>query len=78
MARRLVPLPGAVLIRHPVLIPLLPGVRLGRLLARVARRHPSELLRVLGLTPLLLIGYAKWAAGFWKGSQDPLDVWPIA
>ena len=78
MARRLVPLPGTILIRHPALIPLLPGLRLGRLLSRVARRHPGELLRVLGLAPLLLVGYSKWAVGFWKGSHEPLDVWPRA
>lgn len=74
MARRLVPLSGAVLIRHPALIPLLPALRLTRLLSRVARRHPGELPKVIGLAPLLLIGYAVWAAGFWRGSREPLDV----
>jgi glycosyltransferase involved in cell wall biosynthesis len=78
MARRLVPLPGTVLIRHPALIPLLPLLRLIRVISRVARRHPDELPRVIGLTPLLLIGYVMWAAGFWKGSREPLDVWPKA
>ncbi len=76
MARRLVPLPGGVLIRHPALIPLLPGFRLGRLLARVARRHPRELPRTLVLSPLLLAGYVRWAAGFRRGQQEPLDAWP--
>jgi GT2 family glycosyltransferase len=74
MARRLVPLSGTVLIRHPALIPLLPALRLTRLLSRVARRHPGKLPKVIGLTPLLLIGYAVWAAGFWRGSRGPLDV----
>jgi hypothetical protein len=36
MARRLVPLPGAVATRHPVLIPLLPLLRRPRVLGRVA------------------------------------------
>jgi GT2 family glycosyltransferase len=78
MARRLVPLPGTVLIRHPALIPLLPLLRVSRLLSRVARRHPGELPKVLGLTPLLLLGYTIWAAGFWTGRREPLDVWPRA
>jgi GT2 family glycosyltransferase len=73
MARRLVPLSGTVLIRHPALIPLLPFLRVGRLLSRVARRHPAELARVLALSPLLFIGYAVWATGFWEGRREPLD-----
>jgi len=76
MARRLVPLSGTVLIRHPALIPFLPLLRMGRLISRVARRHPGELPKVLGLAPLLLIGYATWTAGFQKGRREPLDVWP--
>lgn len=78
MARRLVPLPGTVLVRHPALIPLLPLLRLTRVISRVAGRHPDQLPRVIGLIPLLLIGYVTWAAGFWKGSREPLDVWPKA
>jgi GT2 family glycosyltransferase len=73
MARRLVPLPGGVLVRHPALIPLMPLVRTARVLARVARRHPAELARVLALTPLLLAGYAAWAAGFFAGTRGPVD-----
>lgn len=76
MARRLVPLPGAFLVDHPVLIPLLPLYRLARLLERVAARHPRELPRVLGLVPLLLVGYGYWAAGFESGRREPLDRWP--
>lgn len=73
MARRLVPLPGAVVARHPVLIPFLPLLRVGRVLGRVARRHPAELPKLILLTPLLLVGYVVWAAGFWRGARDPLD-----
>lgn len=75
MARRLVPLPGASVVRHPISIPLLPILRLGRLLTRVARRHPTELPRVSALLPLLLLGYAVWAVGFWRGAHAPLDPW---
>ena len=78
MARRLVPLPGGVAVRHPALIPLLPPLRLGRLLERVARRHPRELPRVLALAPLLLYGYAVWATGFWSGTRGPIDPRPPA
>lgn len=73
MARRLVPLAGGVATRHRALIPLLVPLRVGRVLGRVARRHPSELGRVLLLTPLLALGYVVWAAGFWTGSRAPLD-----
>ncbi len=76
MARRLVPLPGAAVTRQPLLIPFLPLLRLWRLLGRVARGHPTELARVLALTPLLMLGYVVWAAGFWRGAREPLDVWP--
>ena len=75
MARRLVPLPGASIVRHPMLIPLLPLLRLWRLMGRVARGHPGELLSVVALSPLLLLGYVVWAAGFWRGAREPLDVW---
>src|SRR5262249_29195573 len=47
MARRLVPLPGAAAVRRPALIPLLPFVRLARVVGRVARRHPGSLPQVL-------------------------------
>ncbi len=73
MARRLVPLPGAIATRHPFLIPLLVPLRIGRLLARVARRHPRELLRAVLLLPLFTAGYATWAVGFRRGARDPLD-----
>jgi GT2 family glycosyltransferase len=73
MARRLVPLAGAVAVRHRVLIPLLPLLRLGRLLGRVARRHPRDLPAVLALAPLLFVGYVVWAAGFFAGTRGPVD-----
>ncbi len=74
MARRLVPLPGGVAIRHPALIPLLRCSASRVSSAASPRRHPGELVRVLALSPLLLAGYAVWAGGFWKGARDPLDV----
>ena len=73
MARRLVPLAGGVAVRWPALIPLLVPWRLVRVVARVAARHPAELPRVLLLVPLLALGYAVWAGGFWTGAHDRLD-----
>jgi GT2 family glycosyltransferase len=75
MARRLVPLPGGVAVRHPSLIPLLPFLRLGRAWTRVAGRQPRDLPRVLALAPLMLAGYVAWAAGFRAGAREPLDPW---
>jgi len=76
MARRLVPLPGGVAVRHPALIPLLPFLRLGRLLGRVATRHPAQLTKVALLSPLLLYGYGVWAAGFLEGTRGAIDARP--
>ena len=73
MARRLAPLSGTVLIRHPALIVLLPFFRTATLLGRAARSHPGELGRVLVLVPLLFAGYVQWARGFWEGRRAPLD-----
>jgi GT2 family glycosyltransferase len=73
MARRLVPLAGGIATRHRALIPLLVPLRVGRVLQRVARRHPAQLARVLTLAPLLVAGYTVWAAGFWAGSRAALD-----
>ncbi len=73
IARRLVPLPGAVFVRHPVLAPALPLVRLGGTVRRVAGRHPGRLPLVSALLPLLLAGYACWTAGFLNGRRLPLE-----
>lgn len=78
MARRLVPLPGASVARRPLLIPLLPVLRLVRLVERVARRHPGDLPRVLALVPFFIVGYTAWGIGFWRGAHEPLDVWQRA
>jgi GT2 family glycosyltransferase len=73
MARRLVPLAGTVLIRHPSLVALMPIYRTAALLRRVAGARPGELGRVLTLTPLILMGYVHWARGFRQGLGEPLD-----
>ena len=71
MARRLVPIPGASVVRRPYLIPLLPILRLVRLHGRAM--PPRELPRVLALMPLFVLGYTVWGLGFWRGAREPLD-----
>jgi len=73
LARRIVPLPGGVLIRHPGLIALMPFYRTAALLWRVARAQPAAFARVAGVTPLWLAGYVHWARGFRQGAREPLD-----
>jgi len=73
VARRLVPLPGGLFLRQPLLAPVLPVVRLAGTLGRIARRHPARMPLVVALLPLLLAGYACWTAGFLHGRRVPLD-----
>jgi GT2 family glycosyltransferase len=73
LARRMVPLSGRVLVRHPALVALMPFYRTAALLGRVARAQPAALGRVLTLTPLVLAGYVEWARGFREGVREPLD-----
>jgi GT2 family glycosyltransferase len=73
MARRLVPLPGGQLVRHPTLIALMPLYRTATLLGRALRAEPAEMPRVLALTPLMFAGYVAWARGFRQGTREPLD-----
>jgi len=77
VSRRLVPLAGGVFVHHPSLVPLLPVVRLGRTLARVARRHPDRTLVFLTLLPLLLLGYVAWTRGFLDGRCEALPIDPV-
>ncbi len=74
VARRLVPLAGRVCVRHPSLALFLPALRLGRTLARVARRHPGRTPIFLGVLPLLLLGYVAWTRGFLDGCREMLPI----
>ncbi len=78
LARRMVPLPGGVLIRHPGLIALMPFYRTAALLGRVARAQPAALARVVAVSPLVLAGYVHWARGFRQGAREPLDAPPAS
>lgn len=74
VARRLVPLAGRIFVRQPWMTPLLPLVRLGGTIFRVARRDPASLPVVMALLPLLLPGYAAWTSGFVTGCRATIGV----
>lgn len=72
VARRLAPLRGRMFVDHPSLAPLLPMVRFGRTVKRIAQRHPERLGPTLALVPLLVPGYVSWTAGFLQGRRAAL------
>jgi glycosyltransferase involved in cell wall biosynthesis len=78
VARRLAPLRGRMFIQHPLLAPLLPLVRLGRTLTRIAQRHPERLAATLALLPLMVPGYVSWTSGFLQGRRVALNPPPRA
>lgn len=73
IARRLAPLRGQMFVAHPSLAPLLPLVRFGRTVKRIAQRHPERLGPTLALMPLLVPGYVSWTAGFLQGRRAAIS-----
>ena len=69
-ARRRGGLPGNVLLRYPVLIILMPFVRLLRAAAWLARVDRRVFLMFLLISPMYFIGSCFWSAGFFKGSSS--------
>ncbi|HKV42759.1 MAG TPA: glycosyltransferase [Blastocatellia bacterium] len=63
-ARRLGGLPGTIMLRHPVLVLLLPLGRLFRAIKWLAEYDRSCLLRFLPVTPMYLLATTIWSAGF--------------
>lgn len=63
VGRRLAELPGTSVIRGGWLVPLLPLVKLGRILGRLCEGGPARVLWGLMLVPGLLAGVAIWGAG---------------
>lgn len=63
--------PGAVLIRFPLLIPLLIPYRFSMILWRLLRGRGQKKLLLLALIgfPLLLYGLTCWSLGFWRGAR---------
>ncbi|MGE0822787.1 MAG: glycosyltransferase family 2 protein [Candidatus Binatia bacterium] len=72
VARRIVPIPGQLFVRHPTLASLLPFVRLFRTTGRLLRYNRPALLRYLQLLPILLPGYLQWTKGFFLGLRQEL------
>jgi len=68
-ARRRGGLPGDVLLRHPVLITLMPLVRLLRAAKWLARMDRKTFLMFLLISPMYLLGGCFWSVGFFKGAR---------
>ena len=67
-ARRRGSLPGNSLLRYPVLILLMPLVRLMRAAVWLARVDRQAFLMFLLISPMYFIGSCFWSAGFFKGA----------
>ena len=67
VARRRGGLPGNILLRHPLLILLMPFVRTVRALQWFALNDRRVLLAFLLLWPLYLLAAAFWSYGFFRG-----------
>jgi GT2 family glycosyltransferase len=66
-ARRRGGLPGDVLLRHPLLITIMPLVRLFRAASWLARLDLKTFLMFLLIWPMYLLGACLWSFGFFKG-----------
>ena len=77
LSRRLLPLPGAALARHPYVLPLLPFVRILRTLQFIAQnRWPHNLRQFLEFVltlPFFFLGACAWSRGFYRGTREPED-----
>lgn len=73
-ARRRGSLPGNSLLRYPVLILLMPFVRLVRAAAWLAKVDRRVLLIFLLISPMYFMGSCFWSAGFFSGAtKDMMD-----
>ena len=63
-ARKRTDLPGRVFVAFPFLGAGLPFLRTMRIAIRLSRMDRAETLRLLGLSPLILLDAIAWAAGF--------------
>lgn len=65
-ARKRTDLPGRIFADYPQLGLVLPIVRLARIGFRLRRFDRIETLRLLALSPLILMGASAWSAGFMR------------
>ncbi len=74
-ARRKNPLPGAFAVRVPVLVPLLPLARLYRMIKRLIKHEPGNLIPFLRVFPLACMGLGAWSWGFFQEAAvfDPIN-----
>jgi GT2 family glycosyltransferase len=63
-ARRMAGLPGAFVVRLPFLVPALPALRIYRVIKRLIRHEPKNLIRFLRVFPVVLVGLGAWSWGF--------------
>lgn len=73
-ARRRGSLPGNSLLRYPVLIFLMPFVRLMRAAVWLARVDRRSFLMFLLISPMYLLGSCFWSVGFFKGARSSGNV----
>ncbi len=71
--RNKLPLPGMTLKKYPWLWPLLPWVRLARILSRSARYEGDYLVRLLKTLPWTAVTLYVWAHGFQRGLSSPFS-----
>ncbi len=73
-ARRRGSLPGNSLLGYPVLILLMPFVRLMRAAAWLARVDRKAFFMFLLISPMYLVGSCFWSAGFFKGARSSANL----
>lgn len=69
-ARRRGRIPGDVLLRYPLLIALMPFVRLARAVVWLAKTDRWALLVFLLISPMYLLGACLWSFGFFQGAKS--------
>jgi glycosyltransferase involved in cell wall biosynthesis len=69
--RRKNPVAGRIFVRYPVLIPLIPVVRIFTIGQRLLRYSPLNLLKYVVMLPLVLLCLIWYTAGFWHGFRRP-------
>jgi GT2 family glycosyltransferase len=75
-ARRRGGLPGDGLLRFPLLIALMPLVRLARAAIWLARTDARTFLTFWLISPMYLLGACYWAVGFYQGARRAEPVKP--
>ncbi len=65
------PVQGKIFVRYPVLIPLIPLVRVFTIGQRILRYSPFNFLKYVLMLPLVLLCLIWYSAGFWHGFRLP-------